>query len=54
MQIMLTKGADSHHTNQALLIAIVVAELMQKILGDGSTKRAVTSARRWNGVALVT
>lgn len=54
MQIMLTKGADSHHTNQALLIAIVVAELMQKILGDGSTKRAVISARRWNGVALVT
>lgn len=40
MQIMLTKGADSHSTNQALLIAIVVAELMQKILGDGSTKRA--------------
>lgn len=56
MQIMLTQGADSHNTNQAFLIAIVVAELMQKILGDGSTKRAVISARRWNGigVALVT
>lgn len=54
MQIMPTKGADSHNTNQAFLIAIVVAELMQKILGKGSTKRAVISARHWNGVALVT
>lgn len=54
MQIMLTKGAGSHNTNQAFLIAIVVAELMQKILGEGSTKRAVISARHWNGVALVT